>query len=133
MSNSIKIGNTEFPTLLAITPEEQERGLMHHKEWPPPVVSFVYGSPRINHFWMNHTPLPLDIIFTCNGKITSICSGIPYSTALIGPNTPSDLVIELPAGSAKEHNIKIGDTVSLKCDEANAMAVFSAISGLGSF
>lgn len=132
MSNSIKICNVEFPTLLAITSEEQELGLMYI-EPPTPVMTFVYGQSRVNKYWMSNTPSSLDIIFCNNGKVSQICKGLPYSTATIGNDTPSDLVIELPAGSAKEHNLKIGDTVYLKCDEANAMAVFSAISGLGSF
>jgi uncharacterized membrane protein (UPF0127 family) len=101
-----------FPTLLAISSEEQSQGLMY-QSWPPPIMSFVYSSPRINQFWMKNTPSPLDIVFCHNGKIKQICKGEPYSTATIGDYTPSDLVIEFPYGTIKQSNIKLGTSVGL--------------------
>lgn len=127
MNDTIKLGNTEFPTLLALTREEQERGLMFNKEWPPPVMSFVYGKAQINQFWMKNCFVDLDIVFVRNGKIISIFNGIQHSTALIGPNEPSDLVVELPFGTCSANNIKIGDAVILKCSNENAMKVFSKL------
>lgn len=108
----IYIHNSVFPTLLAISSEEQSQGLMH-QEWPPPVMSFVYGSPRINKFWMKNTPSPLDIIFCHDGKVSEICYGEPHSTSVIGSNLFSDLVIELPHGLAQSSQIKIGHSVGL--------------------
>ena len=106
----------EFSTLLAITPQEQERGLMH-KKWPPPIMSFVYKLPSINKFWMHNTPSPLDIVFCHKNIITNICKGEPYSTALIGDDSFSDLVIEFPYGTCENKKIKVGDSVLLKYDE----------------
>lgn len=108
----IYLNNNIFPTLLAISSEEQSQGLMH-QEWPPPIMSFVYDSPRINKFWMHRTPSPLDIVFCHNGKVSEICYGEPNSTQIIGGNLFSDLVIEFPYGTAKLSNIKIGHLVGL--------------------
>lgn len=108
----IYIHNSVFSTLLAISEEEQAHGLMH-QEWPPPIMSFVYTSPRINRFWMKNTPSPLDIIFCHAGKVSEICQGEPYSTAAIGSNLLSDLVIELPLGTAELTQIKIGQAAGL--------------------
>lgn len=101
-----------FPTLIALSHEEQSKGLMY-QEWPPPVMSFVYFKPQINRFWMKNTPSPLDIIFCYNNKISEICRGEPFSTKVIGGEKESDLVIELPYGTVKSSGIKIGDNVGL--------------------
>jgi uncharacterized protein len=108
----IYIHNNIFPTLLAISSEEQSMGLMH-EEWPPPVMSFVYGRPQINKFWMKNTPSPLDIIFCHAGKVSEICYGEPHSTSVIGSNLLSDLVVELPHGTAESSQIKIGQPAGL--------------------
>jgi len=108
----IYIHDNVFNTLLAISDDEQARGLMD-QAWPPPVMSFVYAEPRITRFWMKNTPSPLDIVFCHQGKITQICKGEPYSTAMIGDNKFSDLVIELPYGTAVTSGIKLGHSVGL--------------------
>lgn len=108
----LAIGNKIIPTLLAITAEEQERGLMY-RDWPPPVMSFVYSTPQVNRFWMKATPSPLDIIFSLKGKIVSIHKGEPYSTKLIGDYENSDLVVEMPYGTYKAMGLNVGDKISL--------------------
>jgi uncharacterized membrane protein (UPF0127 family) len=106
------IGKEKIPTLLAITAQEQEQGLMG-VAWPPPVMSFVYDQPRLQKYWMKNTISPLDIVFCLAGRITSIQKGEPYSTKLIGDHVPSDLVIEFPYGTCKAKNITIGDRIKL--------------------
>lgn len=108
----IQIAGHKLTTLLAITAEEQEVGLMN-RPWPPPVMSFVYSSPRVNRFWMKNTPSPLDIVFALNGKVISICKGEPHSTAMIGNYELSDLVVELPFGTCTKLGVKIGDEIGL--------------------
>lgn len=108
----IYIHTNVFPTLLAISAEEQAKGLMH-EEWPPPVMSFVYERPKLNKFWMKNTPSPLDIIFCRDGKVSEICHGEPHSTSIIGGDSESDLVIELPYGTVDTAQIRIGQPVGL--------------------
>ena len=108
----IYVGNNIFSTLLAISEHEQSKGLMH-QEWPPPVMTFVYGRSKINKFWMHNTPSPLDIVFCHNNKISEICYGEPYSTRIIGSDNFSNLVIEFPYGTIDSSNIKIGQSVGL--------------------
>src|SRR5258708_25994200 len=118
--NTIKLGEKEFPTLLAITTDEQEKGLMHCKS-PPPSMSFVYKKQIFAAFWMQNVSFPLDIVFCCDNKIISIRKGIPNSTAIISSGAPSDLVIELPADTCKQNGIKVGDHVSLNFDQRSLM------------
>lgn len=111
-SGYIHINNHIFPTLLAISAEEQSKGLMY-QEWPPPVMSFIYDTPSINKFWMANTTCALDIVFSHNGAISQICRGEPYSTSTIGNDSYSDLIVEFPYGTVKSFGIKVGDDVGL--------------------
>ncbi len=108
----IYIHNCVMPTLLAISETEQQHGLMN-QEWPPPVMSFVYTYPRVNKFWMHNTPSPLDIIFCHEGKVSQLHVGEPFSTAMIGDNKFSDLVIELPHGTVDKLGIRVGQSVGI--------------------
>lgn len=111
-SGIISIGDNLFETLLAISSQEQERGLMY-MEPPTPNMAFIYAQPGINKFWMANTPAPLDIVFCHAGKVIEICAGEPYSTRIIGPNQFSDLVVEFPYGTAKLSGIKVGHHIGL--------------------
>jgi len=108
----IYIHNNILPTLLAISEEEQQRGLMN-QEWPPPVMSFIYAEPRISKFWMHNTQSPLDIVFCYKGKISQLHVGEPFSTEMIGDNKFSDLIVELPYGTVDRMDIKIGQSIGL--------------------
>ncbi len=110
MSDEIIISGHRFPALVAITDKEHETGLMWRK-WPPPVMIFPYKNATVRKFWMKNTLSPLDILFCRGNKIVDICYGEPLSTRMIGPDAPTDLVIELPHGTVKERGIRIGDQV----------------------
>jgi uncharacterized membrane protein (UPF0127 family) len=123
MTDYIKISGKKLPTLLAITYDEQQNGLMYQKP-PTPIMSFVYASPRINKFWMKNCIAALDIVFSNSGEIISIYSGEPNSTRIIGDDRFSDLVVEFPAGACKEYNIKVGDKIELEYCDNSKMKIF---------
>lgn len=124
----VKLKDKKFSVLLALSNEEQERGLMY-VEPPVPNMAFIYGQPRINKFWMKNTKAPLDIIFAFNGKIVSICSGEPYSTRVIGDDKFSDLVVEFPAGTCNSYGIAPGDEIELECSDSSLMKIFMLKNG----
>lgn len=107
----VTLGSTTLKTLLALTPEQRERGLMYVRE--PTVMSFQFDRPIINKFWMRNTPAPLDIIFARRGQIIDICYGEPFSTRMVGPDDISDVVVEVPHGTCAKHGITIGDSLNL--------------------
>jgi uncharacterized protein len=109
----IVLGNKELETLIALTEEEQEIGLMN-RSWPPPIMTFPFKKAHVSKFWMLNTPTPLDIIFCKGRRIIDIFSGVPYSLSLVGPDEPSDFVVELPKGTAKKLGIKSGDFADIK-------------------
>lgn len=110
-TGKVQIGEHILNAELAITSEEQQRGLMF--ETKPKVMGFVYNRPEIVRIWMSNTPNPLDIVFSLNGQITNICRGEPYSTKLIGNWELSDLIVEMPAGTCQQMGIAVGCPIKL--------------------
>jgi len=113
--NKIIFNKIALHTLVAISEQEKITGLMG-KEWPPPIMSFPNIDRQISKFWMKNTPSPLDIIFCNAGKVIAIEKGIPNSKEIVGPDSPSDLVVELPFGLAAKLEIKPGASVRLEYD-----------------
>ncbi len=124
MSDTISINGIRFPTELALTEEEQCRGLKFRKELPP-AMSFLYPTPRFLKFWMSETPKPLDIVFANGGRINGIYVGEPFSTKLVGGDEPADLVIEFPYGTCKQFGFKPGDDITLSLTSEALQKFFS--------
>ncbi|MDP2683504.1 MAG: DUF192 domain-containing protein [bacterium] len=120
--DKIHIGDNQFDTIVAVTDEEHATGLMY-KPWPPPVMIFPYSVGDYRKFWMKNTPSPLDIIFVRAGKIVGIFKGEPMTTASVGPNEPTDMVVELPHGTAERLGISVGDSV-VPCYSAGTIGRF---------
>lgn len=106
--NNHKIEDIDF----AISPEEQEKGLMF--ESSPRILVFLYKAPEIRKFWMKNCNFPLDIAFIRDNKIISIIKGLPNSEDLLGPDQKTNYVIEFPESYCKDNDIKEGDQISLK-------------------
>lgn len=98
--DKVILNNKEYPVTIAITDEEQMRGLMYRTS-PVPVMAFPFVQSKPTKFWMKNTYVPLDIIFCNAGKVISSYYGVPLSDKLVGPDRPTDLVVEFPAGMVK--------------------------------
>lgn len=113
----VEIGDNRFPTLIACTAEEHQRGLMFRPA-PTPIMSFPYLIPSVNKFWMKNCCAPLDIVFCKGGQIVSVHAGKPYSTTAVGPEVATDLVIELPYGTMEQLRLGVGAPIKLSaCPE----------------
>lgn len=104
--------NHILATLIALTEDEQRIGLMK-RAWPPPVMAFPYEKAGVRKFWMKDTISPLDIVFCREGRVVSIVTGEPLSLKHVGPDIPSDLVVELPKGTAEKLGIVLGTKTRL--------------------
>jgi hypothetical protein len=103
---------------LAVTPEEQEKGLMFRTSLAPDAgMLFPFVPPRTATFWMKNTVIPLDLLFIrTDGAIVRIAAQAqPYSQATISANQPVMAVLELAGGRAAELGLKEGDRVSWGC------------------
>lgn len=100
----------KLPVKIALTEEEQVKGLMWQTD--PQPMAFP-SELRPKKFWMMNCPVPLDIIFCANNKVIDIKKGQPYSVETVGPDSPSDLVVELAGGMVDKLGIKIGTKIEL--------------------
>lgn len=107
-------GDVSFEIEVADRDEERSRGLMFRRDLPVNRgMLFIFEDTRRVAFWMQNTPLPLDLVFIGeNGTILAIRQGVPLSTDVISPPPPVRFVLELHAGTAQKTGIADGDRVN---------------------
>jgi uncharacterized membrane protein (UPF0127 family) len=109
-----KNGTHVFGVEMAVTPEEQARGLMFRRELPEKQgMLFDFKREQPTSFWMKNTYVPLDMIFIrADGRILNIAENtVPLSEALVASRGPVQAVLEVIAGTTKKLGIATGDRV----------------------
>lgn len=105
----------DFRVELAISPQEQARGLMFRTKMEPNEgMIFPRETPRMASFWMKNTVISLDIIFIgADRRIINIAANTtPYSLDPVSSAAPALAILELNAGRAAELGITEGAQVS---------------------
>jgi uncharacterized membrane protein (UPF0127 family) len=90
-----------FDIYLAMTPEQQSRGLMYVRHMPDFTgMLFIYRQPRVLSMWMKNTYIPLDMLFIrADGSIANIETHTEtLSLEPIRAIEPLNFVLELNAG-----------------------------------
>lgn len=90
-----------FEVYLALTGEQQRRGLMFVRDLPPFTgMLFAYAEPAPRSMWMKNTFIPLDILFirTAGGVSSIVRHTEPQSLRSIASIEPVTYVLELNAG-----------------------------------
>ena len=109
-----KAGVRKFTVEVAITDEEQERGLMYRRELAEGSgMLFNFKEERPISMWMKNTYVPLDMLFIrSDGTIAKIAENTkPRSLEIINSGAPVRAVVEVNAGTARKLGIKPGDKV----------------------
>ena len=104
----------DFNVEMALTPDQQEVGLMFRPSVPPDGgMLFDWGAPRDIAMWMRNTIAPLDMLFiNQDGTIRRIAENTtPQSLATIPSGGPTRAALELAAGTAARLHIRVGDKV----------------------
>ncbi|ADQ30734.1 DUF192 domain-containing protein [Borreliella burgdorferi] len=84
---------------------------------------FVFKKDQNLSFWMENTPLLLEIAYIdSNGIIKEIYDLEPYSRANVNSLYKVRYALELPRGSFSKFQIKIGDKVHF-CFDVNSLLV----------
>ncbi len=107
-------GPRNFDIELALTPEQQQRGLMHRKDMGAyEGMLFDFGETRPITMWMANTLIALDMLFIgADGVVRHVhANAVPLSTATIPSNGPAKAVLEINGGAARLLGIKPGDVV----------------------
>lgn len=114
LSIKTKTATHAFEVELAVTADEQRKGLMYRRTMPANAgMLFVYDNGSRVTMWMSNTYIPLDMLFiAADGRITRIVERtVPLSTELIGSGGPVRAVLELNGGTASRLGIAVGDKV----------------------
>jgi uncharacterized protein len=107
-------GALHFAVEMALTPEQQEHGLMFRSELAPADgMLFVLPEVATATFWMKDTLIPLDMLFIGDdGKIDDIHErAVPMSEDLIVSKVPVRAVLEVNGGTVDRLAIAPGDVV----------------------
>ena len=110
-----KTGVHTFAVEMAVTPEDQARGLMFRRELPEGQgMLFDFQREQETSFWMKNTFVSLDMIFIrADGRIHRIATNtVPLSERLVPSNGPVRAVLEVIAGTCKRLGIAPGDRVA---------------------
>jgi uncharacterized membrane protein (UPF0127 family) len=110
-----KTGVHPFEVELALTPKQQERGLMFRKSLPQGQgMLFDFREERPLTFWMKNTYVSLDMIFIrADGTILHIAHNTtPLSEAMVPSGGPARAVLEVVAGTTQRLGIVPGDRVA---------------------
>jgi len=106
---------------LALTPEEQSKGLMFVTDLPQNQgMLFVFEEDAPRYFWMKNTLIDLDIIFLSGElKAGRIFHRVPKSFAgqpeeeVSRVAATARFVLELAGGTARVHGLKQGSKLKL--------------------
>jgi uncharacterized membrane protein (UPF0127 family) len=105
-----------FHVELAVTPQEQERGLMFRDRLATDAgMLFVSERPRMQTFWMKNTLIPLDMIFIgADRRIVGIVENAePQTLSERRVDGPSQYVLEIGGGLSARLGIRGGQQVEL--------------------
>lgn len=107
-------GTQHFTVELALTPAQQEQGLMYRQRLAPDAgMLFVFPDSHIQTFWMHNTLIQLDMLFIApGGRIVDLHErAMPLSDATIVSRAPAIAVLEVNGGTVGRLGIRIGDVV----------------------
>jgi uncharacterized membrane protein (UPF0127 family) len=110
-----RTGVHAFAVELALTPDEQSRGLMYRRSLPEGQgMLFDFKRDQETSFWMKNTYVPLDMIFIrSDGRIHRIAENTePLSERMVPSNGPVRAVLEVVAGTTRKLGIAPGDRVA---------------------
>ena len=115
--------------VLAEVPDTEEafyRGLGGRESLPEDRgMLFVFDQEREYGFWMKDVPFPIDIIWISRDmRVAGIATAQPEGAVpddqltIYRPDSPALYVVEVAAGLAERHGLRLGDPVRLQVPES---------------
>lgn len=113
----LKVGDTAITASLADTSVLQERGLSGKVSMPENEgMYFIFDHAGFYPFWMKEMNFPLDMIWIGDDmRVVDITRDAPPSSfpQTFVSKSPARYVLEVNAGFAERHGVKIGDRITL--------------------
>jgi uncharacterized membrane protein (UPF0127 family) len=111
----MQIGGQPFTLEMAVTPKDQEIGLMHrdHLDADHGMI-FIFPDEAVRTFWNHDVSFSLDLVFLdASQHIVSIKRLQTYSEADISSDVPAEYAIELNAGTAAQLHLQPGMQITI--------------------
>lgn len=119
--NSVTINDKKVIVDIADTPATREQGLSGRPNLDGDVgMVFIFPQSEILTFWMKDMNFALDIIWLNDGKVVGISENVPPPgqtngvPKIVSSGVNANQVLEVNAGFAQQHDIKIGDTMTIQ-------------------
>ncbi|MES2214210.1 MAG: DUF192 domain-containing protein [Patescibacteria group bacterium] len=111
----VALQGVAIPVQIADNFQLREVGLSGKESLNEGGMLFKFERPATYGFWMKDMNFPIDIVWILKDKVVHIEGSVEPETypKVFYPGSPADFVLELPAGYAAAHNIKIGDPFSV--------------------
>jgi uncharacterized protein len=120
-TDSLQVGQQILRVQIMRSPAEMAQGLSGREPLTDEQgMLFDFGTPLRPGFWMKEMKFDLDFIWVYRQQIVDITPNVPAPKSpsdplpLYYPGSNVDEVLEVNAGWANAHKIKIGDKVSLR-------------------
>lgn len=115
----VEIGGATVKVEIVNDPAEMQKGLSgREKLGENRGMLFVFAELDQTAFWMKDMKFSLDIIWIQGDEIVDMAPDLPpLAGDLIStyePRVPANYVLEVNAGFAQEHGVKVGDKVKIK-------------------
>ena len=119
---SMQIGAERFDLEMAVSPHDQEVGLMHRDSLDPDHgMIFPFPMEQTQRFWNHDVHFPLDLIFLgASANVVSLKHMDAYNEKTVASDAPAQYVIELNAGTVARLGVKVGDHLDLPKDVLNS-------------
>lgn len=120
-------GRWTVRAMVADTPDKQARGLAVVKALAPEEgMYFVFNQPDYYAFWMKDMKFPIDILWIRDRQLVDMTTDVPAESPgaplpTYRPMVPADRVLEVPAGYAQGHGLKLGMTVAVRIDTSEGV------------
>jgi len=118
---TVELKGQELQVLVAKTPAHQYKGLGDRESLEEyDGMLFIYYEKKKIGIVMRDMEFPIDIIWLDNGVVVDLVANVQVEEDVLEeqlmryyPRKEVNLVLELPAGWVDEHEVKIGDRLTL--------------------
>lgn len=114
-TTQMQIGSQTFTLEIAISPHDQEVGLMHRSALNADRgMIFVFPDEQVRHFWNHDVHFPLDMVFLdAAGKVVSIQHMDAFNDKTVSSDEPAEYAIELASGTAAHLGLADGQSLTI--------------------
>lgn len=119
-SGTVEAKGHRFVAEVAVTPEEQQKGLMFRRSLAQDhCMIFLYDEDGSHGIWMKNCLISLDVAWiTADGKVVEMVANVPPCSPMRGDDcptyggtVPARHFIEFAAGTFKRIGLKKGDCI----------------------